>query len=201
MFSLTLASLYAGVARVKPFPQIAAPYLRLSKRRYTLASLSDISAESKANIIRYVRSSEDKGLVVAWRDLACLHNISEAVLKQIVAEDTAERQKQQELSKKITEAAVSSERYYNNEKGFCNWEALSVEFGLPLVDCLRAFNPAKSPHKLRLMPEPSEWTHEDKVMLHSLLCNTFNNIATADWSLVGVYMNTEPDTCKSAAKL
>ncbi|KAJ2382939.1 hypothetical protein GGI05_005489, partial [Coemansia sp. RSA 2603] len=200
MISLALTTRYAYLAHAKLFIRPASSRLNLFYRRYALASPSDINTESKANIIRYIRSFKDKGLVVPWHDLATSHKISEAALKQIVADDSAERQKLQELSIKITEAAVSTDRYFNKEKGRCNWDALSTDFGIPLVDCLRAFNKAKSPHKLRLMPEPFRWPQEDRDLMLSLLKNTFQNTETLDWSLVGVYMNIEPESCKSAAK-
>ncbi|KAJ1723770.1 hypothetical protein LPJ53_001938, partial [Coemansia erecta] len=192
---------YSSLTRSKLFPYAVSSRLSLFCRRYALESQSDLSAESMANIVRYVRSIQAKGLPVAWHELSSTHNLSEVDLKQAVAEDTAERQKQEVLSDKITEAATNPDRFFDKEKGRCNWEALAAEFGLPLIDCLLAFDPSKSPHAVRSMPEPNEWPHEDRAMLSSLIRNTFNDLVMTDWALAGLYMNAKPDSCKAAAQI
>ncbi|KAJ2779028.1 hypothetical protein GGI15_004006, partial [Coemansia interrupta] len=128
-----------------------------------------------------------------WNKLVTTYGISEADLKQIVAEYTAKEQKLEELSEKITAAAVNPDRFFDEQKGRCNWEALAAEFGLPLLDCLRAFNSAKSPHALRSMPEPFRWSQEDRNALLSLIRDTFDDPATLDWSLFAA-ANTDDRT-------
>ncbi|KAJ1718591.1 hypothetical protein LPJ53_006435, partial [Coemansia erecta] len=142
--------------------------------RYSLASPSDLNSETRANVVRYIRGIEDEGLAVPWRKLANTYSISEATLKQIVAEDSAERQKQQELSDRITEAAVDPDRFFDKQKSRCNWEALAAEFGLPLIDCLRAFNPAR-----QLVAEHGEnWERIDSEL------GTFPGTAQHNWGFI-----------------
>ncbi|KAJ1854080.1 hypothetical protein GGH12_004764 [Coemansia sp. RSA 1822] len=116
-------------------------------------------------------------------------------MEQALAADDARLQKRAELSIRVTQMA---DRTYNKQCGRCDWELVARDMDMPLIECLRLFDPSLSTVPVRSLPNITNWLADDISTLKSLVLEHFGVVTADEWILVSVYMNVEQADCYMA---
>ncbi|KAJ2119233.1 hypothetical protein IW147_006035 [Coemansia sp. RSA 720] len=66
---------------------------------------------------------------------------------------------------------------------------------MPLIGCLRLFDPSLSTVTVRSLPNITDWSVDDLSTLKSLVTKQFSVLTADGWSLVSVYMNVAQSDC------
>ncbi|KAJ2476977.1 hypothetical protein IWW56_004601 [Coemansia sp. RSA 2131] len=116
-------------------------------------------------------------------------------MEQALAADDARLQKRAELSICVTQMA---NRAYDEQRGRCDWESIARDMEMPLIECLRLFDPSLSTVPVRSLPNITDWSVDDLSTLKSLVLEQFDAVTVDEWRLVGVYMNVKQNDCSMA---
>ncbi|KAJ2291422.1 hypothetical protein IW141_002669 [Coemansia sp. RSA 355] len=120
------------------------------------------------------------------------YKISQVAMEQALAADDARLQKRAELSIRVTKLADLA---YDDQRGQCDWESVTRDMGMPLIECLRLFDPSLSTFSVRSLPNITDWLANDLSTLKSLVSEQFGAVTADEWPLVGIYMNVEQADC------
>ncbi|KAJ2405826.1 hypothetical protein J3F80_003905, partial [Coemansia sp. RSA 2526] len=101
-------------------------------------------------------------------------------MEQALAADDARLQKRAELSIRVTKLADLA---YDDQRGQCDWESVTRDMDMPLIECLRLFDPSLSTFSVRSLPNITDWLANDLSTLKSLVSEQFGAITADEWPL------------------
>ncbi|KAJ2447274.1 hypothetical protein GGF42_005481 [Coemansia sp. RSA 2424] len=116
------------------------------------------------------------------------------MFQSMYAQAEVEAQQRQQQSVRVTRAA---ERHFDSASGRCNWSAVAKELGLPLIECLDLFDASTSTIQPRSLIETAGgWSKAEVDKLKQFVATNFAYSSTADWRIVGAYMNIDALECQ-----
>ncbi|KAJ1894717.1 hypothetical protein LPJ66_005021 [Kickxella alabastrina] len=87
-------------------------------------------------------------------------------------------------------------KHFNHWYGRVNWEAVSDELQISVIDCLEYFDPLQAKIFPRRCPETEEWRIEDITSLKAFTEAHFRQkMSINDWVLAGKYINIMHSDC------
>ncbi|KAJ2741585.1 hypothetical protein GGI20_005088 [Coemansia sp. BCRC 34301] len=114
--------------------------------------------------------------------------------KLIYAQAEDEARQRQQQSVRVTRAA---EKHFDSALGRCNWQAVSSEVGLPLIECVDLFDASASMIKPRsLIDTTGGWSKMDVDELKQFVAAYFADSSAVDRKLVGAFMNVDVLECQ-----
>ncbi|KAJ2554890.1 hypothetical protein EV175_002440 [Coemansia sp. RSA 1933] len=98
-----------------------------------------------------------------------------------------------ELSDTVASVA---RKHFDCDRGRSDWEAVSSELQMPLLQCLQMLDSKEQPFVERHIPETIGWSIDDISALKVFTEMYFQeNMTVADWTLAGKYMNISYSDC------
>ncbi|KAJ1754583.1 hypothetical protein LPJ58_004614, partial [Coemansia sp. RSA 1591] len=164
-------------------------------QRHYASAIDSIAPERQQEVVSALRMYQKDNIPVPWIDMTKRFKISQESMEQALAEDDARLQKKIEQSIRVTQLADQS---YNEEHGRCDWDSVVRDMDIPLVECLRLFDPLLSTVSARSLPNITDWSADDLSTLKSFVSEHFSAVTADVWPLAGVYMNVEQKDCSMA---
>ncbi|KAJ2784830.1 hypothetical protein H4R18_000864 [Coemansia javaensis] len=159
-----------------------------------LSTPAAATAERRRRIAEDIRFYLAEGQTVPWYRLTGVYKLPQPELQRILdQEDAAAAERQRTLSARVTRRADET---HDAARGRSDWEAVAREVDLPLVDCLRLFDPALSGVPVRSLPAAEIWSTADARAMKAFIASNPEALFRGDWRLVGVYMNVDPADCR-----
>ncbi|KAJ2784845.1 hypothetical protein H4R18_000879 [Coemansia javaensis] len=160
-----------------------------------LSAPAAATAERRRHIAEDIRFYLAEGQTVPWYRLTGVYKLPQPELQRILdQEDAAAAERQRTLSARVTRRADET---HDAARGRSDWEAVAREVDLPLVDCLRLFDPALSSVPVRSLPAAEDWSTADVKAMRDFIASNPEALFRGDWRLVGVYMNVDPADCRT----
>ncbi|KAJ2782765.1 hypothetical protein H4R18_002082 [Coemansia javaensis] len=181
----------AGVPALR---QLSSPAPAAAAAAAAAAPDAAVTTERRCHIAEDICFYVAEGQTVPWYRLAAVYKLPQPELQRILdQEDAAAAERQRTLSARVTRRADET---HDAARGRSDWEAVAREVDLPLVDCLRLFDPALSSVPVRSLPAVAEWPAKEVRAMKAFIAGNPEALFRGDWRLVGVYMNVDPADCR-----
>ncbi|KAI8322580.1 hypothetical protein GQ54DRAFT_297293 [Martensiomyces pterosporus] len=150
--------------------------------------MKGLAPEQKRELLKEIRRHKKQSKTLPWFLLSAKYHMSAKALQRIYKHDKTEKRKERKLSREVTKMA---NRHYDKSRRRCNWESVSQELGLPVLDCLRHFSPDKASFEPQSIRNRFEWPDEYLPLLQAFSEKYFDGIENINWVLASVYLNVK----------
>ncbi|KAJ2692353.1 hypothetical protein H4218_006360, partial [Coemansia sp. IMI 209128] len=190
-----LARRLAGLsASFNAFPFAFRSSRHTSFKLYATQTSTEPSADLKKSIVEEARLLQQQERSIPWYRLAAKHRLSIDVVQAIFSQAEADAQKRQQQSALVTRTA---EEHFDSALGQCDWEAVSREVGIPLIECLGLYDASTSTIQSRSLIETNGgWSTLDMERLKRFMATNYADDFAVDWKLAGAFMNVDPLECQ-----
>ncbi|KAJ2745377.1 NADH-cytochrome b5 reductase-like [Coemansia sp. BCRC 34301] len=163
-------------------------------RLFATQSLAKPSADIQKAIAEEARLLQQTDESIPWYRLAAKYHLPIDEVQSVYEQAEDEAQQRQQQSVRVTMAA---ERHFDSVLGRCNWNAVSIEVGLPLIECVDLFDASVSTIKPQsLIDTTGGWPKADVDELKYFVAAYFADSSAVDWKLAGAFMNVDSLECR-----